>query len=272
VLIILFKIVFFSIAGLFAVALIVASVVLLLVGVQLFPLKSLFIDAGVETTLLLLFAILTLAVPVVAIVIWIIRRTMKAKSRPIIGVIATLLWLSGIVCGGVLAYNIAAKYRMEAVSEKIVPISPIADNKMYLEMLPYTENYSAVKIGFGRDSEIRDFYFTIDKDSLLIRNVHLQIRETSDSLFRVRTIATSYGRSLRLAHDNASQITYNIIQQDSLLLLPEFLSIPVSQGFRNQSITVEISVPAGKQLEICNELNRLERRRPPRAVQRRLGR
>ena len=38
------------------------------------------------------------------------------------------------------------------------------------------------------------------------------------------------------------------------MLLPEFLRVPISQGFRNQSVTVEIAVPAGKSVEVSDAL------------------
>ena len=38
--------------------------------------------------------------------------------------------------------------------------------------------------------------------------------------------------------------------RDSLLLLPEFFSVPISQGFRQQGMIVEIEVPQGKKIEI----------------------
>jgi hypothetical protein len=138
--------------------------------------------------------------------------------------------------------------------------------------LPYNDDFSVISGGFGPNSEIHDLpYLTVNEDSLLWRNINLQIRETSDSLFSVRVIAASRGRDLRLAQTNARQITYNIVQKDSLLLLPEFLSIPVSQGFRDQSVTIEILVPAGKSLEVSDELNRFKRNAPPKVVRRRIN-
>ncbi|MDR0334211.1 MAG: PspC domain-containing protein [Dysgonamonadaceae bacterium] len=270
--VVFFKIIFFAFIGLVGMVLLAVFVALMFTGAQLCSLKSLFIDAGTETILLWFSASLLLIVPIAAIIVWVIRRSMQAKSRPVIGIVALLLWLSGVVLSGVLASNIVSKFKDEGSYERNITISPISTGKMILEMLPYNDDFSVIKTGFGPGAETHDLpYLTVNEDSLLWRNINLQIRETSDSLFSVRTIVASRGRDLRSAQTNARQITYNIVQKDSLLLLPEFLSIPVSQGFRDQSVTIEILVPAGKSLEVSDELNRFKRNAPPKVVRRRIN-
>lgn len=74
------------------------------------PLKSLFIDPGYETNLLFTsIAMITLVPPLISVIIWVIRRVMKVKSRPIIGVVATVLWFAGLAIMGVLATSVAKK-------------------------------------------------------------------------------------------------------------------------------------------------------------------
>jgi phage shock protein PspC (stress-responsive transcriptional regulator) len=272
IIIVFFKVIFFAFVGLVGMSLLTAFVAIIFAGTHFLPFAKLFIDAGTDTTLLWLSIILLFVIPTVTMITWIIRRSMQAKSRPVIGVVALLLWLSGAVLGGVLASNIVSKFKVKGSYERNIAISPVSTGKMILEMLPYNDDFSVMSIGFGHYSEIHDLpYLTVNEDSLLWQNINLQIRETSDSLFGVRTIAVSRGKNLRSAQTNARQITYNIVQKDSLLLLPEFLSIPASQGFRDQSVTIEILVPAGKSVELSNELNRFERNVPPKMVRRRIN-
>jgi len=111
-------------------------------------------------------------------------------------------------------------------------------------MQPYSDDYAEFKMKYGFDIDIDELpYTTVNEDSLLFRNIHLYIKKSTDSLFHVRTIAATQGKDLRTAKADLAGFTYPIVQQDSLLLLPEFLAVPASQGFRNQSITVEVSVP-----------------------------
>lgn len=272
-LIILLKIIFFSIVSIFALVLVGLFIGFMVAGAQLMPLKSLFIDPGQETQLLIASLVLIILIPVVTIVIWIIRRVMKAKSRPVIGVVATVLWFVGFALAGVLATSVAEKYKVESSGEKTITLAPVISEKMYVEMEPYTEDYAEFKAGFGIGMDIDELpYTTVNEDSLLFRDIHLQIRQSDDSLFHVRTIAASRGKDLRSAKAAIGQFSYPVVQRDSVLVLPEFLSVPISQGYREQSITVEISVPAGKMVEVNDALSEYKNNQPPSVVRKRIRR
>ena len=273
-LVVFLKIIFFSFVGIFLLVLIAVFIGLLVTGTHLSPLKSLVIDPGYETTLLFIALGLIFLVPIVAVIVWIVRRAMKAKSRPAIGIVASLLWIAGLVISGVLGARIANKFSVESSSETTVPVVSVTSGKMYVEMQPYPEDYAEIRtkywnIGFHSDFEELP-YTTINEDSLLFDNINLQIGKSSDSLFHVRVIAATRGKDLRTAKADIAQFSYEIVQKDSLLLLPEFLSVPVEQGFRNQSITVEISVPAGQTIEMSESLREYKDNRPPAVVRKRI--
>jgi len=270
-LIIFLKIIFFSIVGIFALIMVGLFIAFLVAGTQLMPLKSLFIDPGYESSLLIAALVLTILVPVVSIIVWIVRRVMKAKSRPVIGIISTLLWIAGLITAAVLATSVAGKFSEESSKENIVTIAPVSSSKMYVDLKPYSDDYAAFKMGFGIGLDIDELpYTTVNEDSLLFREINLHIRKSSDSLFHVRTIAATCGKDMREAKADLEGFSYHIVQNDSLLLLPEFLSLPVSQGFRNQSITVEIAVPAGKTIEVSDALSEYKNNEPPTVVRKRI--
>lgn len=270
--VLLLKIVFFTFVGILGLTLLSIFIGFLFTGAHLMPLKSLFIDPGYETQLLLISLFLLILVPVLSIVTWIVRRLMKAKSRPLIGVIAMVLWIGGIVTTGMLATRIANKYNVESSSEISVPITPVTADKLYVEMLPYHDDYAEFKspLRYGPYANFDLPFTTIDEDSLLFNEVNLHIRNSSDSLFHVRTIAASRGYSLKAAKADIARFSYTIQQNDSILFLPEFLSVPLDQGYRNQSITIEIAVPAGKSVEVSDELSAYRNNNPPSVVRRRI--
>lgn len=270
-LLVLLKIIFFTFAGIFALALLALFAGLFFAGTQLIPLKSLFIDPGYESNLMIASLVALTVVPVIAIIIWIIRRVMKAKSRPVIGIIASILWFSGVVMTGILASEVADKFRAEASYEESMVIDQSTSGKLYIEMEPYRNDYAEFKFGFGYNPEIEEFPYTnINEDSLLFNSINLQIRQSSDSLFHIRTIAATNGRDLREAKKDAEQFSYNIVQKDSVILLPEFFTVSVGQGFRNQSVTVEVSVPAGKSVEVSDVLEDYRDNEPPAVARKRI--
>ena len=269
--ILLIKVAFFTFVGIIALSMLAVFAGLLLAGTQLLPLKSLFIAPGLETTLLITSLSLLILVPVVAIIIWIVRRVVKAKSLPVIGVTATILWLTGVVLSIILLVKVVDKFSVESSSELTLMITPPTSDKLYVEMEPYRQDYAEFKLGFGFDNEIDELPFTnIDGDSLLFRDVNIHVRQSNDSLFNVRLISAINGRTLREGSEDIKKFSYNVVQNDSILLLPEFLSVPINQGFRNQSITVEIAVPAGKSVEVSDALREYRNNEPPSVARKRI--
>ncbi|HHV84358.1 MAG TPA: PspC domain-containing protein [Petrimonas sp.] len=253
---IFFKIIFFAFVGIFVVAMTGMLIAFLVAGTKFVPLKSLFIDGGYEDTMLWLSVALLFAVPVIAVIVWIIRRLMKAKSRPAIGIVAIILWVVGIFSATMLGFKIAEKFSVESSTEKVRALSLFKGDKLYVDMAVYPSDYYSFSRNFGPGSDLDNFpYYTINEDSLLFSNIKLQIVQSQDSLYHVRTISSSSGRNLIVAKKNAEQFTYPLQQQDSLLLLPEFFSAPISQGFRVQGMIVEIAVPTGKKIEIDERLD-----------------
>lgn len=253
--IIFLKIILFAFVGLFGIVLVGILIAFLFTGASFIPLKSLFIDSGVETNMLLISAILLVIVPVVSITLWIVRRSMKLKSRPIIGIISLFLWFAGIITAGVLTSKVVEKFKVESTSENKIELTSFTGDKLYLEMNPYPEDYYTYNAGVGPGSEIDDLpYYTINEDSLLFSDIDLKIVESPDSLFHLRTIASTYGANLKVAKADIREFNYDITQKDSILYLPEFFRAPIKQGFRNQKMKVEVSVPAGKRVEVAPEL------------------
>ncbi|MDD2910690.1 MAG: PspC domain-containing protein [Petrimonas sp.] len=253
---ILFKIIFFAFAGIFAVVTTGMMIAFLVAGTKFVPLKSLFIDQGYENTLLWLSAGLLFAVPIISIIVWIVRRSMKAKSRPVIGVVSIILWVVGIFSATMLGFKVAEKFSVESSAENVQALSAFSGDKLYVDMAVYPSDYYSFSRNFGPGSDLDNFpYYTINEDSLLFSNIKLQIVQSQDSLYYVRTISSSSERDLKIARKNAGEFTYPLQQQDSLLFLPEFFSAPISQGFRLQGMIVEIAVPLGKKIEIDERLD-----------------
>jgi phage shock protein PspC (stress-responsive transcriptional regulator) len=256
VFIILMKIVFFAFVGIFAIFLLAILGALVFAGASIMPLKALFIDPGFETTMMIISIILIFAVPVIAIVLWIIPNLLKTgKSRTIVGVVAAIFWFLGISLAGMLTTRVVNKFKAESVYEKSIDVMPFTGNKLHVEMIPYGNDYYSFDAGFDISSEIDGLpFYNISKDSLLFANISLQLTQSQDSLFHVRTISSISSSDLRKAKSQLHEFSFPIVQKDSVLYLPEFFATPIQQGFRNQNLVVEIAVPLGKTAELSNDL------------------
>ncbi|MDO5523055.1 MAG: PspC domain-containing protein [Bacteroidia bacterium] len=256
--VVLFKIIFFAFAGIFAIAMTGMLLALLVAGAKLVPLKSLFFNPGYENTLMWLSVALLVVVPLLSVIVWIVRRSVKAKSRPVIGIVASILWTAGVFLSVMVGFKIVEKFQVESSGEKLQTLAPFSGDKLYVDMQPYPSDYYSFSAGFGPRTSWNDKnfpFYTINEDSLLFSSIEIQVVQSQDSLFRIRTVSSSSEKDLKVAGANTKQFVYSFQQQDSLLLLPEFFSAPISQGFRLQGMIVEIAVPSGKKIEIDSRLD-----------------
>jgi phage shock protein PspC (stress-responsive transcriptional regulator) len=272
--IVLFKIIFFGFVGIFALLVIAALCALLFAGAAMMPLKALFIDAGMETNLLIFSAILIFVIPLIALVLWIIPNLLKnAKSRTIVGIVAAIFWFLGVSLAGMLTTRVANKFKVDSVNEKNIDIAPFAGNTLHVEMARYGNDYNMFDTAFGITSDINGLpFYNLSEDSLLFANINLQVTQSEDSLFQVRMISSISSTDLRKAKSDLKDFSFPVWQKDSILYLPEFFVTPVEQGFRNQNMVVEIAVPAGKTAVLSDDLDNYRENVIPKIVRRRYKR
>ena len=244
--VIFLKVVLIFAATILGIVMIGVTAGLVFAGTALVPLKSLFIDPGYETTLLWTFFILTFALPFVALVVWLIRRASKCKSKPFLGWMALILWIVGIIAGGILASRVVGNFKEVSYTEKNIQLSPVSGDKLYVDKIYYSDDFYTFDGGFGMFTDRSGMpYYTLNEDSLLFSDISVQITESRDSLYHVNLIGSSTEHDLKSAKENTAYFKFEIQQNDSVLLLPEFFSTPINQGLRLQSLIVEISVPSG---------------------------
>ena len=276
-----FKVMFFGIVGIVAAGLMISLFGLLFAGAKFVPLQTLFINPGFENTLLWLSIILTLAIPFVSVVVWIIRRLMKAKSRPVIGYTVAALWFVGIIAGLTLGFQITRKFSTESLQETNIVLTPPTTNKLYVEMERYPLDYFSVTPGTSRfilDSPginriIIDNlpFYNVEEDSLLFNSIELRLKTSKDTLFHVKTIYAGFDRNYKASKANLKEFDFKLQQSDSVLLIPQFFKVPKEQGFRNQFVVVEIFVPSGSKLEVSDELTDYQRAISSQAMRRKYG-
>ncbi len=258
------KIVFFGIVGIVIASFMVSLFALIFTSAKFIPLQSLFVNPGLEHALLWISVVLTLLIPFVGVIIWIIRRVMKAKSRPAIGFIVAGLWFLGIVAGLVLGYKITRKFSIESLQETNIELTTPSNNKLSVEMARYPLDYFSVTPGssmfilgphrFGGDEFNSLPFYSVEEDSLLFNNIELRIKESNDTLFHVKTIYSSFDRNYKSARANLKEFDFRLEQKDSVLWIPQFFKIPKEQGYRKQFVVIEIFVPTGSKLEVSEEL------------------
>lgn len=247
---IMFKAFFLFIAGIIAFALLIALGAMMVAGVGVFPLKDFFLEGFWQNFLAWSTLLLFLGIPVVAFIIWLIRRIMGVKSgNRYLGFTFGGLWFIGLVCGGLLAVSIARNFDARARDKQEYSIAQPVTGKLIMNV-PDTK----VKV-YGRWFKM-DGILNMNDDSLFLNNVRLRIVKSSDSLFHINAYKYSNGPDESMALRNVKEINYGITQQDSLIYLDRGFSLQRGTKFRNQSVTVNLQVPVGKRIVIKGSVSR----------------
>jgi hypothetical protein len=98
-------------------------------------------------------------------------------------------------------------------------------------------------------------FFDITEDSVIMNNVRVDILKSEDSGWHMNLEKLSRGNSGSEAMNLASEINFNVNQNDSLLTLARGFSITPKQQFRNQQVLVVLKVPVGKRIFLSENLD-----------------
>ncbi len=244
------KIFAYFIIGCVTFAFVMALIGMGIFAIGVFPLKDYILRGGWQNLYAWGTLILFIAVPIIAIITWLIRKIARAKGNSrILGWTFGSLWTIGWVCLIMLITSVVRDFRYGSrLDEQPVALTNAKANKLVVtSSLPFTKKY------YGRNwIKFEPFESLIDEDTAYVRNVFVVVtRSTSDS-FQVTMKRVSRGYSRNDANSLANLIRFNIEQKDSILLLDKGIAINKIDKFRNQMVVVTVAVPVGKQIRISN--------------------
>jgi len=217
---IIFKAFFLFLAGILAFALLVTLLAFLVAGIGVFPLKDFFLEGVTQNFLAWATLLLFLGVPVVAFIIWIVRRIMGVKSgNKFLGFTFAGLWFIGLFCGIMLAVSIARNFDASARDKQEYSIVQPGTGKLIINVPD-----SKVKVIGGWLGKI-DGVMSVSDDSLFLNNVRLRILKSKDSVYHISATKYSSGKDAGSAMENVRGINYGINQEDSTIWLDRGFSL-----------------------------------------------
>ena len=253
---VLFKAFFLLIAGSIAVALFGALMAALFGGFIVFPLKNFILDGPWQNLLAWSTLLLFLGVPILAMIIWLVRRIMGVRSKNhYLGYVFASLWTIGLIAAIFLVGTVTKNFKsgsrkMETVSSFVQP----AKNKLYVDVERTDVRYYGGD-WFGMDWDDDWPFYGVNQDTILLNAVGVNIEKSSDSSFHIEKVTFSRGRSPEQARALAERVKFEINQQDSVLILPKGFAISSEEKWRGQSVLVILKVPVGKRIELSPRLH-----------------
>jgi len=211
----------------------------------LLPAKEFILNNGWENIFAWGTLLLFIWVPVVGIVTLVIRRIarMRGNSRLIRSTFLAL-WLLGLLSFIGLLASLRNDFRyVNHHDEQNITLANPKVNKLELR-LPSDGRY------YGSHWFKIEPFTSFDDDTVFVQNMSVRVVKAIGDSFVLTVVKTAYGRTRKEADDQASRISYNVSQQDSVLLLDKGIAITANEKFRNQHILLTIAVPVGKHIKI----------------------
>ncbi|MEP7111564.1 MAG: PspC domain-containing protein [Ferruginibacter sp.] len=246
IIVLLVKIFAYFIIGCVSFGLVVALFALAIFSIGIFPLKDFVLNDGWQNFFAWGTLLFFIAVPVIGIITFIIRRLAKMKSnRKVLRFTFISLWIVGWFCFISLIASVTRDFRStNDISEQEIYLSNPAVKK-----LEVTTNSPTNKYYRNRWFKLEPFEDLID-DTAFVKNIEIKILKSSNDSFRVTLLKMVNGPTTRSANALANLVNYGGEQKDSLLILDKGISITRQNKFRNQRVIISVYVPVGKQIRI----------------------
>jgi len=214
-------------------SLIIAGIVIAASSAALFPLKSLLLASPLQNTLFWPAVILLSGIPVVALVMFLIRKLTGIKqTNRYVGYTLSFLWVIGLICAIWLIASVAKDFRTSYRQKDNYTIIQPSKGKLIIKKTEDQVEMDDVDF-FEGDLRVTD-------DTAIIDNIRVKLEKSTTDSFQVEVIRSSRGRTIAQAKRLANEIQFQLNQQDSLLYLPAGLSIPRNSSFREQKVTVVV--------------------------------
>jgi phage shock protein PspC (stress-responsive transcriptional regulator) len=217
-------------------------------SIGVFPLKDYILKGGWQNVFAWGTLVLFIAVPIIGIITWLIRRIAKMRSNSrILNLTFGSLWTLGWVCIILLISSVVRDFKSPSrLDEQAITLTNPQVNKLVI-----TSSNPINKKYYGRNwVRFEPFENLIDEDTAYVRNIYVEIAKSTNDSFRVTMKKAARGNNRTEANNLANLIQFNLEQKDTVLQLEKGIAINKTDKFRNQAVIITVYVPVGKQIRI----------------------
>ncbi len=217
-------------------------------SISVFPFKGYLLTDGWQNIFAWGTLLFFIAVPVIGIITWIIRRLAKMKSnRKLLRGTFIGLWIVGWVCVVFLLAFVTRDFKStnRAVEEEVSLSNP------GVSKLEITANYP-------HRNRYYNGWIRVDDDTAYVRNIGVVIEKSPNDSFKVTIKKIANGNTKNFADTTARQINFKVMQLDSMLVLDKEIAFSKNTKFRNQGVIVTVYVPVGKKIRLDESIGRFE--------------
>ena len=244
------KIFGYIIIGFVTVISLIVLFALAIAAIGVFPLKNLIISGYWENLYAWGTLLFFIGVPILGVIIFIIRRLARIKgNHKLLTYSFISLWVIGWACFIFLLASVSKEFSYSNdMNPQVISIPNPKVTKLEFtspdEIVKYNKRKRIISLNMN------SIFGTNGEDTLYLNNVHFRITKSPNDSFQISIIKLADGKSRKEAEELASEINYQMTQEDSLVRMPYGISFSKGNIFRNQHVIVTVAVPVGKRIKI----------------------
>jgi phage shock protein PspC (stress-responsive transcriptional regulator) len=177
----------------------------------------------------------------------------KATSK-YVGAVTFILWLAAIGTISLATVSGVRNFTGEYTTGNEYILEETQWPNLYIKLDESKINDASVARKHGKFTTWQMLWQ--ESNSYAIGMPRLRIKESAGNLTKLEVTRESRGSSPYEASLNASAIEYTFVQKDSLLILDPVFTFDKNHGWRNQQITLELSLPKEKIAVLDKNLKR----------------
>lgn len=244
----------YFVIGCVCLALIGGLIALIVGAFKVYPLKDYLLSGYWDNVFAWGTLFFFITVPVIAIIIWLVRRLTKSYTNSrILRLTFISLWIIGWACMICLVSSLNQDFRRRsALQEENITLSNPKLNKLVLtSSVPFEQVNDRRR--WSRFDSFEDF---INEDTMYLQNVKIDFIKSPDSIFHVSVLKSARGNSTQEANTLANKINFNVRQNDSMLVFDKGIAVNKTDKFRNQNVYITVYVPVGKQVKVQSNFDK----------------
>jgi hypothetical protein len=228
-------------------------------SVPLMSVKEFLLEGFWQNSLAWLTVILFLAVPIISMITWLVRRIMGVRSKNhYLGYVFGSLWFIGIMSAALLTGSIIRSFKSRSFVEENVALTQPSTGKLFLDVTTQNYNYHYYSNDWGFDWDNEWPLFGANLDSIMLNIVRIDVVKSLDDNFHISKVRFSRGKDPIVAINIAAKINFPISQNDSIVYLPKGFSISKNERWRNQQVLLVLQVPVGKRFMLDKNASRYD--------------
>ncbi|MCF8370763.1 MAG: PspC domain-containing protein [Bacteroidales bacterium] len=200
--------------------------------------------------------LLLIGIPILAIIYGGIKLIFRFKANhKLLGVIGLSLWIVGLFMALAAVFMEGSNFKTSSLIRSTYDLKPFNSPVLYIESYPDTL------------SDYEEYDDLLDMDEVKIVNANdgyqvyiqpkIRIIKTNEDYFQLVEKRSSRGSGRGIAHENAGRIIFNWEQNDSLLTVDNYFTLPLEDKWRNQELELILKMPVGKRIYIDKSMKEI---------------